>query len=116
MAVTADDILRRVRALLQDSTVPFRYTDSDMLDSVNDAQDRMVELRPDYFIGIKFAPARVTSGASVMSVPERLIYPMTLFVAGYMMLREDEFSTDGRAQAIIGAAGFLVTLAPGDAV
>ncbi len=114
MAVTAGDIIRRVRALLQDSTTPFRYADVDMFDSVNDALDRMVELRPDYFIGIKFAPAAVTSLASVLTIPTRLIYPMTLFTSGYMMLREDEFSTDGRANALLGAAGFIVTRTPGD--
>ncbi len=114
MAVTADDIIRRVRALLQDSTTPFRYSDSDMFDSVNDGLDRMVDLRPDYFIAAKFAPARVAALADVLTIPDRLIYPMTLFTAGYMMLREDEFSTDGRASQLLGAAGLLVTRAPGD--
>ncbi len=115
MAVTADDIIRRVRALLQDSTAPFRYADIDMFDSINDGLDQMVNLRPDYFIAIKFVPAKVTALASVLSIPERLIYPMTLFTAGYMMLREDEFSTDGRANSLLGAAGLIVTNAPGGA-
>ncbi len=114
MAVTADDIIRRVRALLQDATTPFRYADVDMFDSINDALDRMVELRPDYFIADKFAPTQVTALTSVLTIPTRLIYPMTLFTSGYMMLREDEFSTDGRANSLLGAAGLIVTRAPGD--
>ncbi len=114
MAVTADDIIRRVRALLQDSITPLRYADIDMFDSINDGLDQMVSLRPDYFISVQFAPAKVTALASVLSIPDRLIYPMTLFTAGYMMLREDEFSTDGRANSLLGAAGLIVTRAPGD--
>ena len=111
---TADDIIRRVRALLQDETTPFRYSDSQMIDSINDGLDRMVELRPDYFIAAKFDPTRITAPADVLNIPFRLVYPMTLFTAGYMMLREDEFSTDGRAIALLGSAGRIVTTAPGD--
>jgi len=111
---TADEVIRRVRALLQDETVPFRYSDSQMIDSINDGLDRMVELRRDYFINVSFVPARITVPADVLEVPWNLIYPMTLFTAGYMMLREDEFSTDGRANALLGAAGRIVTTSPGD--
>jgi hypothetical protein len=111
---TADEIARRVRALLQDETVPYRYTDAQLIDSINDGLDRMVELRPDYFISVDFVPTRITALVDALEVPWRLIYPMTLFTAGYMMLRDDEFATDGRAAALVGAAGRLVTEAPAD--
>ena len=111
---TADEVIRRVRALLQDETTPFRYSDSQMIDSLNDGLNRLVDLRPDEFIGVSFDPARVAALVDTLDVPWKFIHPLTVFVAGYMMLREDEFATDGRAVALIGAAGVIATVAPAD--
>jgi hypothetical protein len=113
---TADEVIRRVRALLQDDTAPERYSDSQLIDAINDGIDRMLELRPDYFILQDFTPTRVTATTSELGVPWRLVYPLMLFTAGYMMLREDEFSTDGRAVALLAGASAMVTISPGDAI
>jgi hypothetical protein len=110
---TADEVARRVRSLVQDEVTPFRYSDADIIDSINDGLDRMVELRPDYFISSSFEPTRITALTDPLDVPWRLIYPMTLFTTGYMMLRDDKFATDGRAVNLLGAAGLLVTTTPG---
>jgi hypothetical protein len=112
-APTADAIITRVRALLQDEQAPYRYSDAQLFDSINDAQDSMVSLRPDYFIAVDFDPVRVVATTTELAAPWRLVYPMTLFVAGYMMLREDEFADDGRAAAMVGRAATIVTEAPG---
>jgi hypothetical protein len=113
MATTADDIIRRARSLLQDNTVPYRYSELDLVDAINDALDRVVFLRSDLFITEEFAPTHVTAGASILNIPTLVVYPMTLFVVGYMMLREDEYSEDGRAVALLGAASNLLTERPG---
>ena len=113
MALTADDIIRRVRSLMQDNTAPFRYSELDLVDAINDALDRVLFLRSDYFIDLEFTPVYVTAGASVLNVPNVLINPIVLFVTGYMMLREDEFANDGRATALMGSAAKLISEKPG---
>lgn len=110
----ADEVARRVRALLQDETVPYRYTDAQIIDGINEGQDRMVALRPDAFIGVAFLPTRVAALVDDLSVPWRFVHLIALFVYGLLSLREDEYANDGRSAALMGATARLATIYPGD--
>jgi hypothetical protein len=48
--MTPAEIIVEVRKLVNDSRVPFRYSDIDMLGFVNQTLKRMVVLRPDLFV------------------------------------------------------------------
>lgn len=97
----ASDIIRRARALLQDSDTPFRYSDVDLLDAINDGVQRCVSLRPDYFLDVSFAPVPAATTAADVQIQDALIFPVLMFAVGNMYLREDEFQNDGRASALV---------------
>jgi len=108
----AGDCVNRVRALLQDSDTPYRYSDSEMFDAMNDGAERLLQLRPDYFIPVGFTITYVTQLTDTLSIPPALLNPLVMFTAGYMMLREDEFSNDGRAVAALTAPERILTKEP----
>ena len=49
MAFTPDTVIQDVRRLVQDSTIPYRYSDTHMLGVFNQAMKRLCVLRPDLF-------------------------------------------------------------------
>lgn len=100
MAWLASDVIRRARALLQDSDTPYRYSDADMLDAINDGVARLLELRPDYFIDIDFAPGVVATTGDTLQVPAPLLSPLAFYVAGTLEMRDDEYADNQRAQIL----------------
>jgi len=65
--MTPADIISEVRKLVNDSRVPVRYTDVDLLGFVNQTLRRMVMYRPDLFIVVQDIPT--VAGSSIQTVP-----------------------------------------------
>lgn len=101
------DLVRRVRAALQDEYAPHRYTDQQIVDAVNDGLDEMAHRRADLFAfstPVRFRPHYVTSVNSVIDIPANYRPILVDLVIADMMMREDEYANDGRAQTMLAAA------------
>jgi hypothetical protein len=97
------------RALLQDtdSTDGYRYSDQDMIDAFNDAMAETRSKRPDFFldIGLRTPPTFYTTAHLNNVVPFPLdvqVYSaFVYYLTGRAELREDEYTEDGRAVAMM---------------
>lgn len=97
------DVLADVRDILQDHEGD-RYPEPSLIRLVNMAMLELRRVRPDYFIGAYAAPVpRVSLPGSELQVAETCYPSIVKYVAGMAELRDDEFATDGRAAALMGA-------------
>ena len=53
-----DDVIIEVRRIIQDTNIPYRYSDDVLLGFANQALKRIAVLRPDLFASIEEIPAR----------------------------------------------------------
>lgn len=65
--MTPATVITEVRRLVQDTRVPFRYSDADLLSYVNQTLKRMVILRPDLFARVE--DIAVTANTVVQNMP-----------------------------------------------
>lgn len=90
-----------IRSILQDEQTPYRYPDATVRAGLNDGLATAYSMRPDLFIGaFASGPPRVT--ASTGELPLEPMYQSALvrYAAGWCELRDDEFTTDGRATVL----------------
>jgi hypothetical protein len=101
---TVSEIVLAARDILQDHEQTYRYSDASLLRLVNQALLEIRRVRPDYFIGTfhRTVP-RVTGLADTVPAPETLIPPIVRYVSGMAEMRDDEFTTDGRAAGLLDA-------------
>ena len=62
-----DDVIIEVRRIIQDTNIPYRYSDDVLLGFANQALKRIAVLRPDLFASIEDIPC--TDGSVVQSAP-----------------------------------------------
>lgn len=100
---TVSDYLAEARTLLQDKAPPHRYSDADIVTSLNFGIYEMYRLRPDIFFASIPAPT-YTSGSPGTSVALDIRFRMALvfFVCGYAHFRDEEATEDARAVAFTG--------------
>jgi len=87
--MTPADIIAEARRLLQDTRVPFRYTEAELLSYVNQTLRRVLTVRPDLFIDTVTVP--LTAGTVLQSLPadaHRLVD--VYYVEGYNSVNEVE--------------------------
>lgn len=75
--MTPAGIITEVRRIIQDTTAPYRYSDSDLLGFVNQTLKRMAVLRPDLFGEIGEVPT--VADSSVQSLPSDAIRLIDVF-------------------------------------
>lgn len=118
MARSVGDVASQARQLLQDSnnapTGGFRYTDAQMAFAINDGLSEMRRLRPDLFLsyGLDVAlPVYTTAdaNATVLPISDSYFVALVNHVVARLSLREDEFSNDGRAVALLQAFSTSLT-------
>lgn len=99
MAWTISDAISRVREILQDEDAEeYRYTDESLIGVFNVAVLSLREKRPDAFIvGQPITEYTTADLTAEFPVPLTFYTPITYFVAAYAELRDDEFTTGGRA-------------------
>lgn len=115
-APTIGALIMEARALLQDTlqsnasspvqdTLMYRYSDADMIAAFNGAMLEARAKRPDLFlrIGLRTPVARYTTGDLEKPFPLDLnVYDAFIYyLVGRAELREDTFSNDGRAVAMM---------------
>jgi len=65
--MTPQDVIDDVRVLINDTTITYRYSDTALLQFVNEAMGRIAVLRPDLFS--TFGTVACTAGAVIQSAP-----------------------------------------------
>jgi hypothetical protein len=97
----ARDVLDHARDILQDHDED-RYTNESLIRCLNAALTELRRLRPDFWIGRYYeASIAVTVETDEIQLPVFMFSPLVDFVAGRAELRDDEFTTDGRAVALM---------------
>lgn len=102
---TIGDAISEARILLQDTrTSPQRYLDSELIENFNNAIYEVRRVRPDMHLGTytDVAP-RYGTGDFTTPFPIAIetFTPVMEYVAGLAELRDDEFTQDGRAAALL---------------
>ena len=112
MARSIDDLITRVRQILQDQAAEaYRYPTEDLVDALNDGIQETYRLRPDLFIG-KFGdelpeiPRDLNDYTEVLfPLPALVFTALVDWTIGRIQARDDE---DGNAQR---AAAFMTSFA-----
>lgn len=100
---TVADYLSEARTLLQDTVVPYRYSDADIVSGLNLGFLEARRLRPDIFRDI---PSTVPSYSSVspsdaVVMDAQYRSALLYYVVGHTNLRDQEESQDQRASAFL---------------
>jgi hypothetical protein len=109
---TVGDYIAEARVLLQDTRVPYRYSDTEMVRGLNIALMEARRLRGDLFLPLFEVPALSETGnpdgtiddpAKAVMVTMDPMYRSSLvyYVTGRMQLRDEENTTDTRAAALL---------------
>lgn len=98
---TFQDVIDDVRVVLNDADGT-RYTSPQLMSYANDGVQEGFRLRPDFLLG-KYTQAATTYVAAD-TIPFPAQYQMLLkhYVCYRAELRDDEYSQDGRAAALLG--------------
>jgi hypothetical protein len=102
---TVGQVVKESRRLLQDDVVPYRYSDGDLVDTLNIAMLETRRLRADLFLPGRFAiPFYDTAGTVNMAatIPIEPMYRQVFvyYIVGRIELRDDEQTQDSRASAL----------------
>jgi hypothetical protein len=96
-----------IRSLCQDLLSPTRYTDADIAVAINNGLALAYRLRPDLFVGLFEVPscktADLTDGIALLPIDDMYAPALTEHAAGWLMLRDDEYTADGRASALLAS-------------
>lgn len=99
---TVTDYLTRVRGLLQDTTSPYRYADTDLVDALNAAVTESKRIRPDMWFSYTTLPSySATNEGATVAVDQMYGHAFCLFMVGMMQLRDQEDTQDPRAMAFL---------------
>lgn len=108
MPRTIGDCIRDARELLQDTVEPYRYSEADLYALFSTAIADARRLRPDLFIGRLRAAVPVYSVGNAQTafpVDEQFFGAFVYYVVGRAELRNDQYSADNRANALITSFG-----------
>jgi hypothetical protein len=96
-----------IRSLCQDLLTPERYSAMDLITAVNNGLALSFRLRPDLFVGVLVVPSidliDVAEDSFVVPIDEAYAPGLVEHAAGWLMLRDDEYTTDGRAAALLAS-------------
>lgn len=114
--VTVADYVARTRTLLQDLIEPYRYSDDDLVEFLNEGILVSRHLRPDLWIGTFRGPLPSYSFASPTTAV--VIDPMVrvafiYYMAGSAQLADQEDTNDERASAFLSKFNAFLTGAVG---
>lgn len=108
---TVLDYISEARVLLQDTLVPYRYADAELLSGLNLALVQAHKLRRDLFLKYDAAPYYAAVAATEVDIDETYRRAILFFICGHAQLRDEEETTDARATAFFN--GFNMQLTAG---
>jgi hypothetical protein len=100
------DVIDQARDFLQDRDPDpaYRYSDVSLVRLINLSMYEIRRVRPDYFIGAYEVPVpQYSLMLSEIQVPETALPAIVKYIVGMAELRDDEYTTDGRAAALLQA-------------
>lgn len=97
-----DGIVFAVRSLAQDAVAPQRYSDEDIRAAVNNGLALSFRLRPDLYVTSHTMPVLTEDDTGELPLDAMYQPALAEHAAGWLMLRDDEYTTDGRAAALLG--------------
>lgn len=97
---TVQNIIDDARVILQD-TAKTRYTDAQLINGCNYALFTINRLRPDLFFSSIGSPQTALVAGSTFPLPPQFEPVVSNYVAARAELRDDEYSVDGRAAALL---------------
>lgn len=110
MAKTLDILVDEVRLMLKDRRLPYRYTQLDVLKTINSGFAEVKRLRPDVFFDATGTVIPLPDydeadlGINIpFPIPETFFVPVVFFVVGKLQLGDDEFAVDNRAMSLMAA-------------
>lgn len=102
---TVQHYLTRAREILLDESVPYRYSDQDLVDGLNFAFMEARRLRPELVFGYLRTPVPdFTTSALAAAVPIDVQYRVSFvyYMCGHVQLRDDdETGQESRAAAFL---------------
>lgn len=98
---TFQDVIDDVRVVLQDADGT-RYTSPELMSYANDGVQEGFRLRPDFLLGQYTASATVYTATDTIPFPTGYQMLLKHYVCYRAELRDDEYSVDGRAAALLG--------------
>ena len=101
---TVGDYVKEARVLLQDTRVPYRYPDNEIVTAFNIGLQEAYRLRADLFLGaLEFTVPDFDPAALTTPVPIEAGYRQSFvyYMVGRIQLRDQEDSTDQRAGALL---------------
>lgn len=101
MLDTVADYVRETRTLLQDIIDPYRYTDLELLSTLNMALLQARKLRPDLFLGVATVPSFSVVDTTAVVMDQQYRVPFVYFMTGHAQLRDEEDTMDSRAAGLI---------------
>jgi hypothetical protein len=101
MLATVQDVLDEARVLLLDGTVPYRYTDAELIRALNIAVLEARRLRPDLFLAAAFSLPTYATGADAFAIEPMYRPSFIYYVVGRAQLRDDEATQDARASVLM---------------
>jgi hypothetical protein len=117
-----DDAVAEARTLINDSMVPYRYTDQQVVTALNTALRDLYLFRPDAYIGnftsgvlsnnpVPTYVAATDLGQNIaFPVDDRLFFsPITFYMAGRIELSDDEFTDNSRAAQLLSMFRNMLT-------
>ena len=99
---TVLDYITEARVLLQDTLVPYRYADIELLSGLNVALNQAYKLRRDLFLKYEEPLYYAAVSASEVDIDPTYRRPVLFFICGHAQLRDEEETTDARATAFFG--------------
>jgi hypothetical protein len=101
---TVQDYVNRARVLLQDQVVPYRYPDTDFVESLSEGIMEARRLRPDILRGYlrTTLPSYSTSSMSAsVDIDPQYRTAFVYYICGQAQLRDDENTQDSRSAAFL---------------
>jgi hypothetical protein len=99
---TVTEYIGAARTLLQDTVVPYRYADAELLLALSFAMLTARRLRPDMFIGRADAvPSYAANDSTVVVFDQQYRVAALYFVVGHAQLRDEEDTQDARAAGLL---------------
>lgn len=109
------DYIAQARGLLQDESVPYRYSDASIVENINSGINEAYRMRPDMWINYfgKALPVytAATPGATV-DVPKGYALPFLYYIVGLCQLRDQEDTSDARASQLLNSFFGALTKMP----
>lgn len=109
--VTVEDYVKEARVLLQDTLVPYRYADAELVSALNLALIQAHRLRRDLFLKYPTTPSYPVLSGTEVDIDEGYRRAILFFICGHAQLRDEEETTDARASAFLQSFNSQMTTA-----